>query len=282
MFKDILVPLLMGDIPCPALRAACALASTCDGQVTALVGVSQIAPVAQAWKHYPPGIYRNMRECAMATTQAMADAARRWMVCAQVHFEISQSQEFWCTPGEICIGPARRSDLIVLGTIDGDEREARQRLLSEILLGSGRPVLIIPPSAPPPTSSGKTSSGKAVIAWKSSRESARALHDALPWLRQMRSVDLLMVDEEHEASNRHCLDALMIGHLENNGIQARLVRRRASAGQVGAVVAAHAVEAQADLLVAGGYSRSRLLEQVLGGTTRYLTEYAPVPTLLSH
>ncbi|ALN81048.1 universal stress family protein [Lysobacter antibioticus] len=239
--------------------------------------MSQIAPVAQAWKHYPPGSYQNMRECATATVQAMADAARRWMVCEQVHFEISQSQEFWCTPGEICIGPARRSDLIVLGTVDGDEREARQRLLSEILLGSGRPVLVIPPSAPP-----AASTGKAVIAWKSSRESARALHDALPWLRRMRSVDLLMVDEEREASNRSCLDALVIGHLENNGIQARLVRRLASAGQVGAVVAAHAVEVHADLLVAGGYSRSRLLEQVLGGATRYLTECTPVPTLLSH
>jgi nucleotide-binding universal stress UspA family protein len=39
---------------------------------------------------------------------------------------------------------------------------------------------------------------------------------------------------------------------------------------------------QADLLVAGGYGRSRLSELVLGGTTRALTRQAEVSLFVSH
>jgi hypothetical protein len=42
------------------------------------------------------------------------------------------------------------------------------------LLGSGRPVLMIPPSAQP------FSGGVIVVGWNATRSAVRALHDALP------------------------------------------------------------------------------------------------------
>ncbi|KRD79757.1 universal stress protein [Lysobacter sp. Root983] len=277
MFQDILVPLLMGDIPSAALRASCALARISGGRVTALVGVSQTAPIAEAWAYYPAGVYENMRECAAATTQAMANAVEECLRSESVPYQIRQSRDFWSTPAEICIGPARQCDLVVVGTIDGDEREARERLVSGVLVASGRPMLMVPTShhsAP--------GFGKAVIAWKSSRESARALHDAMPWLQRMRSVDLLIVNEDARSSYAESLDSLLIGHLERNHVYARLVKRSASTAQAGLIIDIHAQEVEADLLVAGGYSHSRLREQVLGGVTRFLMEHASVPTLLAH
>lgn len=277
MFKDILVPLLMGDIPSSALRAGCALARISGGRVTALVGVSQIAPIAEAWAYYPAGVYESMRDCAAATTQAMADATEDCLKSESVPYQIRQSQEFWSTPAEICIEPARQCDLVVVGTVAGDQREARERLSSSVLVASGRPMLVVPASYDP-----VPGFDKAVVAWKSSRESARALHDAMPWLRRMRSVDLLIVDEGPRSSYAQSLDALLIGHLERNQVSAQLVRRSAPAAQVGTIIDMHAQEAEADLLVAGGYSHSRLREQVLGGATRFLMEHASVPTLLAH
>ncbi|MFO1157117.1 MAG: universal stress protein, partial [Rhodospirillales bacterium] len=38
----------------------------------------------------------------------------------------------------------------------------------------------------------------------------------------------------------------------------------------------------ADLLVMGGYSHSRLRELILGGVTRYMLEKATMPLLLAH
>ncbi|KQZ60090.1 MULTISPECIES: universal stress protein [unclassified Lysobacter] len=277
VFKDILVPLLMGDIPSAALRAGCALARISGGHVTALVGVSQTVPIAETWAYYPAGVYESMRDCAAATTQAMADATADCLKSESVPFQIRQSQEFWSTPAEICIEPARQSDLVVIGAIAGDQREARERLASSVLVSSGRPMLVVPASY-----NSAPGFGKAVIAWKSSRESARALHDAMPWLQRMSSVDLLIVDEGARSSYAQSLDAMLIGHLERNQVGAQLVRRSAPAAQVGAIIDIHAQEVGADLLVAGGYSHSRLREQVLGGATRFLMEHASVPTLLSH
>jgi nucleotide-binding universal stress UspA family protein len=277
VFKDILVPLLMGDIPSPALRAGCALARVGGGRVTALVGVSQAAPVAEAWAYYPAGVYQSMRDCAAATSQAMADAAEDCLIAESVPYRIHQAQEYWSTPAELCIEPARHSDLVVVGTVAGDQREARERLAASVLVASGRPVLLVPA-----TCARAPGFDKAVVAWKSSRESARALHDAMPWLRRMRSVDLLIVDEEPASSRCESLDALLIGHLERNEVSARVIRRSAPTAQVGSIIDLHAQETAADLLVAGGYSHSRFREQILGGATRFLMAHASVPTLLSH
>ena len=42
------------------------------------------------------------------------------------------------------------------------------------------------------------------------------------------------------------------------------------------------LDCSGDLVVAGGYSHSRMRESILGGATRTLLEGCPVPVLLSH
>lgn len=277
MFKDILVPLLLGDIQPPVLRAACALAEAGGGQVTALVGVSLAAPVADAWDYYPAGLYETMRESALATTDAIAEAAELRLAGETARWSIRKSESFWLTPGEVCVQHARYADLTVLGT-GQREAPARRRLFAALLGGSGRPVLLVPEDW-----AGDGRVEHVVLAWKSSREAARALHDAMPLLARARSVDLLMVDHDFERDS--CADPmgfLLGSHLQRHGIAAELVRRSAEHSSVGEVVAAHARESGADLIVAGGYSHPRLLEDVLGGVTRHLLEHAPVPVLFSH
>ena len=76
----------------------------------------------------------------------------------------------------------RNTDLMILRPEPVDEPEAR-RFYSpgEVLLALGRPGLIAPCAGDCPAPG-----RHAVIAWNGSRESARAVHDALPlrWLAQ--------------------------------------------------------------------------------------------------
>lgn len=274
MFKDFLVPLLTGDIPSPALHAGCSMARACGGRVIALVGVSQVSPIPDAWEYYPAGVYESMRECAMATIESMAEAADAELRREGVAYEVRRSQAFWSTPAEIALEHARYADVTVLG-MGTNERDARHRQFAAVSAGSGRPVLSVPPFQARPIGF-----GHAVVAWKQSREATRALHDALPWLTRMRSVDLLSVDEP--ASTACPLDAVLPNHLERHGVKVKLVRRSAAHHSVGSVIADYAADANADLIVAGAYSRSRVLEQILGGTTRYLLDSAPCPMLSAH
>jgi nucleotide-binding universal stress UspA family protein len=73
----------------------------------------------------------------------------------------------------------------------------------------------------------------------------------------------------------------LLAHLKRHDIDATY-SPVSHTGTTGATIAHHAVDGQADLIVAGGYSRPRALEQVLGGVTRHLMEHSPVPVFFSH
>ena len=161
MFKDFLVPLLMGDIPSPIVHTACAMAKAWRGRVIALVGVSQAAPIPEAWSYYPAGVYQNMRDCALATTQSMAEAADARLHYEGVPYEIRRSEAFWSTPEEISVEHARYADITVLG-MDTNEHDARHRLFAAVAVGSGRPVLCVPAYKALPADF-----GHAVVAWHS-------------------------------------------------------------------------------------------------------------------
>lgn len=58
--------------------------------------------------------------------------------------------------------------------------------------------------------------------------------------------------------------------------------RRISSGRmtVSEAIVNHAVSISADMVVAGAYSRGRLIEAIFGGVTRDLLKSAPVPIFL--
>lgn len=277
MFKDILVPLLLGDNHEAALAGACAIAARNQGHVVALVGVSMVTPIATAWAYYPAGVYETMDEVATATTRALAEAVEQRLVREAVTHEIRRSDSLWLTSAELAALHARYADLVVLG-VGRPIQDAEKRLFAGLLLDSGRPVLVVPSGAPT-----AGTYRHAVVAWKSSREGARAVHDALPLLQQARSVDVLMVEREPDQDARNEITGCDIAtHLSRHGLAVNVVQRPYAPPSAGQTILAYAQECGADLIVAGGYSRARALEQLFGGVTRDLLEHAAVPVLFSH
>jgi nucleotide-binding universal stress UspA family protein len=141
------------------------------------------------------------------------------------------------------------------------------------LIDSGRPLLI--PAAAPLASVPET----VVIAWKATREAARAVTAALPFLQIAKQIVIMTVAEDHSALENEA-DRLMAA-LRWRGVPAT-VRHLQPDGHDAADKLLGAAREHAALLVMGGYGHSRLREWIFGGFTQHVLRGCEVPVLMAH
>jgi nucleotide-binding universal stress UspA family protein len=153
-----------------------------------------------------------------------------------------------------------------------------ERLVEGVLFGSGRHIYLVPETERP-----KISFDRILIAWNGSRESARAVAEAMPFLHQANEVTVVVViTDEHPAEEEVIIGVDAVNHLKHHGIDAVLHRVKSRPGDVGARLMAEAQRRKADLIVMGGYGHLRLRERLLGGATYNLMHESPVPLLMAH
>jgi nucleotide-binding universal stress UspA family protein len=172
----------------------------------------------------------------------------------------------------------RHADLAVIGQPGPDDAHPgfARDLVHAILIGSGRPALVVPYAG-----SVAMPGGNVLIAWKESRESARAVADALPWLRRSARVVVLSIatrEDEVETS----AEKGIAEYLHCHDVVAEISHEVADDIDVGPLLLSRAADLGSDLLVMGAYSRPRLQERVLGGVTQTILESMTLPVLLSH
>jgi nucleotide-binding universal stress UspA family protein len=172
------------------------------------------------------------------------------------------------------ISSARRHDLVVVPPVMRPAFGHNTIQAADVAVACGGPVLIVPPSG-----SVKEVGRKILVAWNDSRESARALRDAWPFLAQAEEIYFLMVSKRAGAS----LDESLLRHLrQHNCLPAKVVIDRRDDLVTGNIISRHIGMTGADMAVLGLYGHSRLRELVLGGVSRDLLEELPVPLLMSH
>ena len=174
---------------------------------------------------------------------------------------------------------ARYVDLILLGQTDPDQPlPVGRRLPEEVVISSGRPVLVIPY-----TGALDSLGERVVVAWDASREAARAVSDALPLLERAQSVLVVTIDPETTPLGHGDVPGADIAlHLARHNVGVEV--QRVPAGEVGAANALLSLVADygADLLVMGAYAHPRLRQLVLGGVTRTVLQSMTVPVLMAH
>jgi nucleotide-binding universal stress UspA family protein len=169
---------------------------------------------------------------------------------------------------------ARRHDLAVLPPQMKALFSEQAIAAAEVGMASGGPVLVLKHGGYP-SDFGR----KILVAWKDSRESARALRDAWPFLSRAEEIHFLTVSRDGETE----LDELLQRHLHAHGCKAaKLVVDRNDEAPVADLIRRQVGIVGADLVVLGLYGHSRLREMVLGGVSRDLLHDIPMPLLISH
>ncbi|TQF83454.1 universal stress protein [Elioraea sp. Yellowstone] len=167
---------------------------------------------------------------------------------------------------------ARLSDVVVLAHPEAGDDVSTSDALHAVLFDSGRPVMVAPRSAP-----GQL--GRRVcIGWNGTAESAAAVAGGLPWIERAESVTVLHAEEYQ----RRGPDVTgLVDYLAWHGVKAQTRQFKPVSNSVGAGLLAAAKEAEADLLIMGAYSHSRLRQLILGGVTRHVLEHADLTLLMS-
>ncbi len=174
---------------------------------------------------------------------------------------------------------AHYHDLLVVSQTDVNTRERTipAALPEKAVLGSGRPVLIVPYIG-----GGKTLGKRVMLAWRGGPESTRALHDSLPLLRSSDSVRVITIQGRGGDEIYHMHNADICEHLRRYDLVTSCEKLNAGDMSVGDLLLNRCADQGIDLLVMGAFSQTRRGQQTLGEVGTHLLECMTVPVLMSY
>ena len=284
--KTILMPLRRSDATAGLLRTGPELAH----RFGAHLDVLYVRPDARNLLPFASlGITRTMRDTLReaaevnTTDEAAALRAEFEQACAEASLPVVPADD---REGKACAAWVER-----IGA--RDEHIARQGRLADLIvvprpsrisppplsfeaavMRTGRPVLMIPRER-----AVAMTLDRIAIGWNGSKEVAQAMAAAGPCLAAASAVTVLTTPKRMRQSPNG-EDALI--YLARHGIEAGLRIFDPGSRSVGALLLEEANALEADLLLTGGFSRSRLREVALGGVTRHLFTHAGIPVLMLH
>jgi nucleotide-binding universal stress UspA family protein len=276
MLKDLVVKLSTEGKADPAANYALSIADSFGAHLTGVAFA--LEPVIA--EPIVGGIGSNIIDRAIAENQDAAKAAiKRFEADTRKRNLSVATQQVTAIPahatgefGRI----ARCSGLSVVTQADPKCTTSNDIFIEAALFGSGRPVVIVPY-----IQKERLNLRRVICCWDGSAPAARAIGDALPFLRKADHVELLVVATEktREIDN---LGPDMADHLTRLGLKVFLRQIHAADIDVGNAILSYAADNDAAFLVMGGYGHSRFREFVLGGATRVILSSMTLPVLMAH
>ena len=279
-FKDLLVVVDLAPNGAERIDVAVRLARDFGAHLTGLYVSSEPSLRPSVLETLPAG----MLEIQMRVERERADKARALFNERVERVALGIGTEWREVEGDVAEMAslhARYADLAVIGQTGPDDAVApgtARDLPQRLILGGGRPVLVVPYAG-----SFRTVGQRVLVAWNASREATRAVNDALPFLRTAGHVTVLSVNPRVGPGGHGEVPGADIAlHLARHGVRAEVASVNTDDVRVDDMLLSRAADAGADLIVMGGYGHSRLGELMLGGATRHLLRQITVPVLMSH
>ncbi|MGA0606979.1 universal stress protein [Phenylobacterium sp. VNQ135] len=179
-------------------------------------------------------------------------------------------------PDRALVDTSRAADLIVMSPVREETSPYRGASPAEVVMRSGRPVLIVP------TDARRLRARQVVVAWKDTREARRAIADAMPFLIAADEVIVAAVSHEADVEARAFQAEDVAGMLRRQGATVRTEVVTAPDEGVVSELERIADVNEADLIVMGAYGHNRLTEWVFGGVTQTLLRHPRRFVLASH
>jgi len=175
--------------------------------------------------------------------------------------------------GQVVGDYGRLFDLIVIGRNFGQPWIDWSVMCEAALFETGRPVLVAASQIP------STIGERIVVAWNGSTETARCIALSMPLLERAESVVVLTVAGWQVPGPS---GDQITAHLQRNGIKATARTVDSGSRSVGEAILDETKDFNADLIVKGAYTHSRLRQLVFGGATRHLLNHTPIPLFMAH
>jgi len=169
------------------------------------------------------------------------------------------------------------TDLVVASNPYPDSEAARWDSLVEAAMFNGAHGLYLVPYGVAPRAALRT----VMICWNGTRESARAVSEAMPLISRATQVVVVCVSDVDTAQIRGP-EALtdIARHLANHGLEPEITMLPAPVTTADALLnEAHRISA--DLMVMGAFGHSRFREWLIGGTTVDLLRKSDLPILVA-
>jgi nucleotide-binding universal stress UspA family protein len=263
------------------LQIARQLAQSYDAGVTAMLAVEP------AWVAVPMA---GMGDAGGAIMLQAAEDERRRRARAQFDELMATPGPgvTWCDAGNTpaLTAFAQRAlynDLLVMGQHDPDDALAwgvPGDFVPSAVIASGRPALVVPSVGNFPQIGQRV-----LVAWKPTREAARAVSAALPMLQSAQAVDVALWSEPSDSldgSEPAARDVWLEDWMQAHGVQAQMLHQGADGRGVGDLLLSLAADRGSDLLVMGCYGHARAREWLMGGVTHRVLHSMTLPVLLAH
>jgi nucleotide-binding universal stress UspA family protein len=278
-FKTLMIELAVGESNANLLKVSADLASKLDAAVIGIAGCLPLS-LAVGGGYYLGEAFLDdhneleaellaaeseFRNVFKAPQAGASTAAPRWHA-AVVYETISGFVSDYACEADL---------LITAGRQHGTASSNRYAKAGDLAMELGRPVLILPGQCT------QLPLERALIAWSNTRETRRAIVDALPLLKLSGHVVIAQFVEAAKFNDSVKRLQLVAQWLTTHGVSSESVTLP-STGEDPTALSALIQERNIDLVVAGAYGHSRLREWVFGGVTRDLLTHDSHCSLLSH
>lgn len=167
---------------------------------------------------------------------------------------------------------ARLCDLVVFPPIRETDEPAVQDAFIRTLTKVGRPVLLSAEHCP------KTIGKRIAVGWDGSVASSHALTAALPFLRRAEKIEVITIQNGVLPGNGSDVAAYLALH--GLSCETRVLPR--GDASIAEVLLDTAANQGFDLLIAGGYGHSQIVESIFGGVTEHIVSHPMIPVLMMH
>jgi nucleotide-binding universal stress UspA family protein len=166
--------------------------------------------------------------------------------------------------------------LIVSQPLTADRNKQHSVITSpeRLLLGSGRPVLIIPASGAFPHIGDRI-----MVAWKAGPKASRAMHDAMPLLQSAKHVSMVSVGKETFSPGE---GERLARYLKLHNVPADIELLPPGDLSIGDTLLNLVADDNIDLMVLGVHIVTRRGQLDMGEIASFLLGQMTVPTLISH